>query len=816
MAVVKLAAVTETRPRVRLTCWGDFALANAQTGEDLKPRGRKARALLAYLARHPGKPISRERLAGLLWGDRPEEQARASLRQAIAELKPLANGGRNALQVERDHLRLDPEALETDLGQIEAAAARSDRSALLALLPDRDERLFANLDDIDDGFDDWLAGERSRQRDALDAMLTNVMQTRGGPNLQVQEPPAQPTSADEREAPGPRIATSRSRLIWAALIGLIALALIVALSTSRFVAEQPPSSVAVLSFKDLSGGQETHFAEGFSEEILGQLARNGRLKVLGRTSAWAYKDQALDAPALGRKLGVDYLVEGSLRAAAGQVRVDVALVRAEDGARLWSDRLDGSLRNLFEMQDRIGAAVSTRLAGGSAPAPRPTPRVARAEAYSLTLTARGLMRTRKPHDLTTAVTLLRQAVRIDPSFAAAWAQLGGATIMRIPSTGIAPGARVAQARQAETYVRHALKLEPGLADGHAMLGMVLGFETPEARAHLKRAAQLDPNDTQKLFWLSHALANEGDFVGQLKTLRRAVAIDPTWHRTANAAGAAAWEMGHRDEARRYIARLPREDQFIACQIDYSMGLITGDYSQIAKTAAAARIALADAEYPRRNLGFVALTTGQLQAARALLGMPDAEWRLVAAGALPDAAALAALNRTAESEPGKEELLLLAVRGWLNAGRGAEVARLGDDSEGALGSLESKSAIRLLLAGPEMALALRQAGRNAEAERLLARVEHVISRSRDQERTPNWVHAAAAQVAALQGRPDEALTSLERAVALGWHHVSWGPSPDIADLPAFRSLRGEARFERVRARLRADFERERRETGPIAV
>jgi hypothetical protein len=116
----------------------------------------------------------------------------------------------------------------------------------------------------------------------------------------------------------------------------------------------------------------------------------------------------------------------------------------------------------------------------------------------------------------------------------------------------------------------------------------------------------------------------------------------------------------------------------------------------------------------------------------------------------------------------------------------------------------------------MALALRQAGRNAEAERLLARVEHVISRSRDQERTPNWVHAAAAQVAALQGRRGEALTSLARAVALGWHHVSWGPNPDIADLPAFRSLRGEPRFERIRARLRADFERERRETGPIAV
>src|SRR3954449_1303542 len=106
--------VTTSEPKaaagLNLRCWGDFVLTDCASGFDLRPRGRKTRALLGYLALHPGRPVSRERLTGLLWGDRGEEQARASLRQAILELKPLSAGECNALAIERDHVMLRPEA----------------------------------------------------------------------------------------------------------------------------------------------------------------------------------------------------------------------------------------------------------------------------------------------------------------------------------------------------------------------------------------------------------------------------------------------------------------------------------------------------------------------------------------------------------------------------------------------------------------------------------------------------------------------------------------------------------------------------------
>ena len=163
-----------TMPRVTLRCWGDFALTDGITEADLKPRGRKARALLAYLALHAGKSISRERLTGLLWGDRGEEQARASLRQAILELKPLSGEERGVICVERDHLTLRAGTLSSDVDRMRAALDAGDFEGLIGLIPERDERLFANLDGLDEAFDEWLLVERSRQTEALITLIADA------------------------------------------------------------------------------------------------------------------------------------------------------------------------------------------------------------------------------------------------------------------------------------------------------------------------------------------------------------------------------------------------------------------------------------------------------------------------------------------------------------------------------------------------------------------------------------------------------------------------------------------------------------------
>lgn len=173
MAALEHDVDSEARPRARLTCWGDFALSCPTGNRSLAPRGRKARALVAYLALHRGRPVRRERLTGLLWGDRGEEQARASLRQALQELKPLANG-LGLIAIDRDTVSLDPAAVTTDIDLLDGAAKAKAWDALIALLPEPHEQLFSDLDGLDSGFDDWLAIERARQGEALVSFLADA------------------------------------------------------------------------------------------------------------------------------------------------------------------------------------------------------------------------------------------------------------------------------------------------------------------------------------------------------------------------------------------------------------------------------------------------------------------------------------------------------------------------------------------------------------------------------------------------------------------------------------------------------------------
>src|SRR6185369_17937243 len=152
---------SEGSPR-RVAVLGRFAVTAAD-GRDLTPRSRKARALAAYVLL-AGAPVGRERLKTLLWGDRGEEQAAASLRQSLYELRDLTGGPSPLLCVSRDNVGTEQPV--ADLQAIAAAAGAGDLGALTAALGG-DLTLLADLDGVSPDFDDWLAGERSRQRDRI-------------------------------------------------------------------------------------------------------------------------------------------------------------------------------------------------------------------------------------------------------------------------------------------------------------------------------------------------------------------------------------------------------------------------------------------------------------------------------------------------------------------------------------------------------------------------------------------------------------------------------------------------------------------------
>jgi len=154
---------------------GPFRI-KAPDGGDLTPLGRKARGLLAYLAFKPDDPVPRERLMALLWSERGEDQARASLRQCLHELRPLNGETSGPLDIDRHHVTLAAAGIATDLARFDALAAAHDAPGLTAVLEGMARPLLEDLDDLDPAFDEWLAIERARHEDRQVARLIDVVQ----------------------------------------------------------------------------------------------------------------------------------------------------------------------------------------------------------------------------------------------------------------------------------------------------------------------------------------------------------------------------------------------------------------------------------------------------------------------------------------------------------------------------------------------------------------------------------------------------------------------------------------------------------------
>lgn len=826
-----------------MSCWGDFTLIDIESCKEIRPRGRKARALLAYLALHPGKAISRERVTGLLWGDRAEEQARASLRQALVELKQFSNSDPKLLIVDRESIALNPAVFSTDIDGLRAMAAEHDYAGLLAAIPEIGERLFANLDDVDADFDDWLAIERTRQLDQLCGLIdAAAADARAGGNVAsaraleqrlqeidpsfepgadqteanplppandsaVRRPPARPPETDQPPRAG--------RRPWLAIALVLALgAGLFAWNYSGSMREAPPTTIAVLPFRDLSGRHDSYFADGIAEEIMAQLSRDPGQKVMGRTSAWSFRDQHLDARAIGRRLSVAYLVEGSVRSAGEQVRVDVSLVRAEDGSRVWTERFSGPLDDIFGMQDRIGEEISRRLKTGNSPAPS---LATRGDAYALFLTARGLVRTREDAKIDAAVDLLRQAVRLDPSYAPTWASLGKALIHR----GRQQPDALAEGRaspEAIAHIRRALALQPNLAEGHLALGMALGPGGPR-KAHFERAAQLEPSNSEILNALALEYRFRGEYGRELDIWRRAVAVDPLWHRTYFNAAETAWNLGFRAEAERYARRYAADAQprpFAPIMVPGDMAYRRGDFSTALATS---KSATSIASGGRRFFGELA----QSRAFRAMGYFDDARpiwpfyrvddtmarmWR----NEPPSLQEMAIVFRDPEVAWKDEANISFRLATLINAGRAAEAARLYDLRFSSPRDMTLKQPLghaTFVRHAALVALALRMSGREAESRELVANVDSQVRRVMTSGRVPAWYHALSAQLWAVAGRREAALTSLQQAVRLGWFYSRERDSfADIAIEPTFRSLRGDPRFERIRNAFNSHIQRER--------
>lgn len=329
-------------------------------------------------------------------------------------------------------------------------------------------------------------------------------------------------------------AATRRKVLRAAGAGLLVLAALAAsVLLWRAAVQDPPTSraarplsIAVLPFLDMSAEQDQQFlSDGVSEEVLNHLSRSDGLRVIARTSSFALRDQKLDVPQIAERLGVDYVLEGSVRKSGDRIRVTAQLIDAGTNAHVWSRTFEGEVGGIFAIQDEVAGSVATALEvalGGDGTGARRTPRV---EAYEDYLKGKHLFHRRSPGDVERSVTYFEKAVAADPDYATAWAILAGAyALMAADAGSAAPGWRAKQGEAA----RRAVELEPGLAAAHARLGQFY-FQTGDrerGEAHFQRATTLDPDDLLVLGFSSTRAVFRGEIDESVEIWRRIVARDP--------------------------------------------------------------------------------------------------------------------------------------------------------------------------------------------------------------------------------------------------------------------------------------------------
>jgi TolB-like protein/Tfp pilus assembly protein PilF len=343
----------------------------------------------------------------------------------------------------------------------------------------------------------------------------------------VPEEPAQtPEAGDDAASPGP----PASRLALRATLG-IAFAVIVTIGgfllwKSRHTAStgESISSVVVLPFLDLSPRHDQdYFSDGLTEEIIDALSRVPNLRVVARTSAFAFKGKANDVRQIGKQLDVGAVLEGSVRKDGDRLRITAQLNRVSDGTHLWSRTYDRQLRDVFAVQNEISQAIANELRAGQVPRRRATNDL---EAYQRYQEGRYFFNQQEPASYLKAIERYRQAIDRDPNFALAYAGLADSYAYLAENFLAAPNDVMPKARAA---AQRAVDLDPNSPEAHTSRGMVsldYDWDRDAAQREFLRAIELNPGSGWAHHWYAHSLETQGRLEEAMKEMRAALALDP--------------------------------------------------------------------------------------------------------------------------------------------------------------------------------------------------------------------------------------------------------------------------------------------------
>ena len=325
----------------------------------------------------------------------------------------------------------------------------------------------------------------------------------------------------------------------ALILAAAALILAAAFGSALWLSSRTPSDpvqdrsmLAVLPFNSIGGGStEDYLADGLTEEVILQLGRlSSNLGVIARTSVMPYKTSDSGIRDIGEELGVDYILEGSVRQESDQLRITIQLIQVDLQTPLWAESYDRTLENVFTVQRDVAerAAASLALAVFPRATDQPVPPTKSRAAHQAYLRARYFRDQGTEEGFYRAIDYFRLAVAEDPSYARAYAGLAGCQCLLaghglevIPPSEAMPNAR--------ELALKALGLDPGLAEAQAVLGMVrLKYEWNFAGAEesFLRALELNPSYAQAHFWYSLYLEAMGRGEEAILQARRARELDP--------------------------------------------------------------------------------------------------------------------------------------------------------------------------------------------------------------------------------------------------------------------------------------------------
>jgi TolB-like protein/Tfp pilus assembly protein PilF len=288
-------------------------------------------------------------------------------------------------------------------------------------------------------------------------------------------------------------------------------------------------SIAVLPFTDLSPERdEEYFSDGITEEIIAQLSRLRDLKVISRTSVMIYRETDMSLRQIGQELGVATILEGSVRHAAGRVRITAQLIDARTDQHLWSEIYERELEDIFAIQtdvaERIAGALRTELTADELARLQTIP-TSDLEAYQLYLKGRFYWNMRTEEGLTTAKELFEQAIGRDPAFALAYAALASTYVVLPWYTTTTTAEIVAKV---ETAAQRAIALDDELSEAHVALAAIRGYEWlwEESVREYRRGLELSPGSATAHHWYAINQSMIGNHEYAIALIEEARELDP--------------------------------------------------------------------------------------------------------------------------------------------------------------------------------------------------------------------------------------------------------------------------------------------------